>query len=120
MADRPLKWFLHYHTQHERCVLLLNKYGFEGYGRYDYLQEFACTCADYVIPSLLLELSILLDTTEVELEAFLNDLVSYGLMEKVEGGWRPVAIKECADRYEEMCNKNRENIKKRWAKKNGK
>lgn len=103
---------------HDRCVLLLNKYGFAGYGRYNYLLEYSCSCEGYVIPRLLVELSILLDTTEVELEAFLDDLVSYRLMEKVEGGWRPVQVKECADRYEEISNKNRENVRKRWAKVN--
>lgn len=105
---------------HDRCVLLLNKYGYEGYGRYNYLLEYACSCKEYVIPRLLVELSILLDTTEVELEAFLNDLVSYGLIERAEGGWLPVAIKECAEDYERIVERNRKNAQKRWARKNGK
>lgn len=104
---------------HDRCVLLLNKYGFAGYGRYNYLLEYSCSCEGYVIPRLLVELSILLDTTEVELEAFLDDLVSYRLVEEVEGGWRPVEIMECAKDYERIVERNRNNARKRWARKNG-
>ena len=115
-APMRLGWFKHRCDPSPRCGRLIFHEGFEGYGRYMRLMEIISSDSDHILAddAEWLASELLMDADDVR--GFLSDLVRFGLMEPVEGGWRSPEIDDAEERYARTCARNRENAMKRWTK----
>lgn len=112
-----LKWFHHDASHSRTCARLIARYGWEGYGRYMCLLELASAAPSQLIADDAEWLELELGMGADEIGVFMADLVTYGLMREVDGGWKSPVIDASAASYARIVARNKANAQRRWEKK---